>query len=241
MILLFTDFGNADIYAGQLKARLLRDHPKAAIVDLLHDAPSFDAKAGAHLLAALAPQLARGVTLAVVDAGVGSARRPVVLQADDAWYAGPDNGLLSIVAARAKTCRCWEIVWRPQPLSHSFHGRDLFAPIVAMLDAGDWWPEALREISVLNSEFGPDDLAEVIYVDHYGNAVTGLRSGNLPHDAQIMLAGHKLGYARVFSEVAQGTLFWYENSIGLVEIAVNCGHAAKALGIGVGSVISVAG
>jgi S-adenosyl-L-methionine hydrolase (adenosine-forming) len=239
MIFLFTDFGADDLYVGQLKARLLSTNPDARIIDLLHQAPNFDARSGAHLLAALAPQLAGGVTLAVVDAGVGSERRPVAVQADDSWYIGPDNGLLSVLAARARTSCSWEIVWRPQHLSHSFHGRDLFAPIASMLASGQWWPHALREVSRLNVDFGAADLARVIYTDHYGNALTGLRNSSLPQEAVIMIAGHKLRHARVFSEASQGTPFWYENSLGLVEIAVNCGNAAQLLGIGPGSPLKV--
>lgn len=239
MIFLFTDFGASDLYVGQMKARLLTANPDARMVDLLHQAPNFDVRAGAHLLAALAPQLAHGVTLAVVDAGVGSKRRPVAVQADNGWYVGPDNGLLSVLAARAQTSRCWEIIWQPPHLSHSFHGRDLFAPIAAMLESGAWWPHALREVSGLNIDLGAADLAEVIYTDHYGNAMTGLRSGHLPQETEIIVAGHRIGYARVFAEAPQGAPFWYENSIGLVEIAVNRGSAAQLLGVGPGSLVRV--
>src|SRR5262245_49297768 len=114
MIVLFTDFGADDIYVGQLKAALL-EHltPGGIIVDLLHSVPLYQVRAGAHLLAALQNRFAGGtVFVAVVDPGVGTARDPVILQADDKWYVGPDNGLLSVVGARAAKSQAWRIAWQ---------------------------------------------------------------------------------------------------------------------------------
>lgn len=107
MIVLYTDFGLDDPYVGQLKAALLRDARRAVpIIDLLHRAPDFDPRAGAHLLAALQAAFDPGsVFLAVVDPGVGSDRPAVVLEADGKYYVGPDNGLLALVAARAQARR----------------------------------------------------------------------------------------------------------------------------------------
>ena len=235
-ILLFTDFGSGDIYVGQVKAVLQRSAPGVAVIDLLHDAPAFNVRASAHLLAALADRFAHdNVFLAVVDPGVGGERAAVAVQADRCWYVGPDNGLLSVVAARARKCDCRHIVWRPSQLSASFHGRDLFAPVAAALAAHGGLPEGWSERSGgLSVEFGGDDLAEVIYVDHFGNAHTGLRASGIARDAALLFGARRLPYARVFSEVAQGGAFWYENSQGLVEIAVNCGSAAQLLGLKIG-------
>ena len=134
MILLFTDFGSADLYVGQVKAVLEQHAPAVRVIDLLHDAPAYDIHAAAHLLAALADyQPSDCVVMAVVDPGVGSSRQALAMEADGRWYVGPDNGLLSVVAARAKTCRFWRITWTPPRLSKSFHGRGLFAPVTAML------------------------------------------------------------------------------------------------------------
>jgi len=235
-ILLFTDFGSGDIYVGQVKAVLQWFAPGVAVIDLLHDAPAFNVRAGAHLLAAMSGRFAdASVVLAVVDPGVGGARGVVVVQADGCWYVGPDNGLLSVVAARAHKCVCRHVVWRPSSLSASFHGRDLFAPVAARLAAHGGLPEGWSEHSGgLSVEFGADDLNEVIYVDHFGNAHTGLRAGGIACDAALSVGARKLRYARVFSEVAEGEAFWYENSQGLVEIAVNCGSAAQLLGLKIG-------
>ncbi|MHB8666359.1 MAG: SAM hydrolase/SAM-dependent halogenase family protein [Burkholderiales bacterium] len=237
---MFTDFGSGDIYVGQVKAVLERLAPGIAVIDLLHDAPAFNARAGAHLLAALVGRFAPGsVFLTVVDPGVGGARSAVVLQADDRAYVGPDNGLLSVVAARAHKRECRNVAWRPPQLSASFHGRDLFAPVAAALAAQGRLPEAWSErCRGLGVDFGGDDLPEIIYIDHYGNAHTGLRARATVTAASLVVGARPLAYARVFSEVPAGEAFWYENSLGLVEIAVNCGSAAQLLGLKIGDEVA---
>jgi hypothetical protein len=241
MIVLFTDFGADDIYVAQVKAVLVQQAPPGTpIHDLLHSVPNFDARAGAHLLAALQAWFPAGsVFLVVIDPGVGSTRDAIVLEADGKAYVGPDNGLLSVVAARAVKVRSWRIIWRPQAPSASFHGRDLFAPVAAWIAAGNLAKDKLEEMPGLNVQFGPNDLAEVIYVDHYGNALTGLRAGNVLRSARIEAAGGQLTYARVFADAPAGSAFWYENSVGLVEIAMNGGSAAELLGMHVGDPVGV--
>lgn len=239
-IFLFTDFGAADLYAGQVKAVLQQHAPNVAVIDLLHDAPAFDVRAGAHLLAAVSRQLPSGsVTLAVVDPGVGGTRDAVALAADNKWYVGPDNGLLSVLAARAKACACWRITWRPERLSASFHGRDLFAPVAAAIACGQFPAGKAESGTRLGVDFGGNDLGAIIYVDHYGNAFSGLRAQDLPRDARIVVAGRSLGHARVFSAVPAGHVFWYENSLGLVEIAGNSCSASAKLGLQIGQPVAV--
>lgn len=241
MIVLYTDFGIDDPYVGQMKAALLRHgQHDVPIVDLLHRVPDFAARAGAHLLAALARSFDPGtVFLAVVDPGVGSGRSAVVLEADGKCYLGPDNGLLGVVAARAQALRTWRIAWRPNGLSASFHGRDLFAPVAARIAAGNWPAEALEESDGLDHPLPADDLAEVIYIDHYGNAMTGMRAARVPRDAVLAVGATRIAPARVFAEVPPGQAFWYENSVGLVEIAVNRGSAALVLSLAVGSTVAL--
>ena len=241
MIVLFTDFGADDIYLGQLKAALLERLPaSAAIVDLLHNVPRYQIRAGAHLLAALQTRFPAGaVFVAVVDPGVGTSRDAVVLQADEKWYVGPDNGLLSVVGARAAKTRTWRILWRPPALSASFHGRDLFVPVAAWIAAGKLPADKLEETRALSEQLGPEDLPEVIFVDHYGNALTGVRASALARKARIAVREHRLSYAPVFADAAQGEAFWYENSIGLVEIAAYRASAAVKLRIEIGDPVSV--
>lgn len=239
-IFLFTDFGSADIYAGQVRSVLHQYAPNVKVIDLLHEAPAFNVKAAAHLLAALANQLPAGsVTVAVVDPGVGGARAPLMVRADDRWYVGPDNGLISVVAARARSVQIFPITWMPEQLSASFHGRDLFAPVAAHIANSELHAERLQKKPRLDVEFGADDLAEIIYIDHYGNALTGLRAGNVSRHARIVVGGRWIGHARVFSEVPAGEAFWYENSLGLLELAANSASVAGQLGLKTGEPLSL--
>lgn len=241
MIVLFTDFGSSDPYVGQVKAVLHRAAPRAPVVDALNDAPDFGIEPAAHLLAALAPSYPRGsVFVAVIDPGVGGPRDAIVVQAEGRSFVGPDNGLLSVVWQRAKRRRCRRIVWRPDSLSSSFHGRDLFAPVAAALARGrapSGWLAALRAPRVL---LDAADLGKVIFVDHYGNAMTGLRAGSLVPEARLRVGRRTLAHAQTFSKARPGIAFWYANSLGLVEIAANRSSAARKLRLQIGSPIAVA-
>ncbi|OGI51846.1 MAG: hypothetical protein A3B81_01465 [Candidatus Muproteobacteria bacterium RIFCSPHIGHO2_02_FULL_65_16] len=234
MIALFTDFGLVDPYVGQMHAALARAAPGIPVIDLFHAVPDFDIRAGAYLLPAYVNEFPEGtVFVCVVDPGVGGARRPVLVQADGRRYVGPDNGLFHILARRAGAHECREILWRPEKLSASFHGRDLFAPAAARLACGEAPESAPTTLTAPEGEW-PDDLPVVIYIDHYGNAVTGLRAEKIGPDATLKTGRRAVKYARVFDAVAPGKAFWYENANGLVEIAVNQGSAARALGLKLG-------
>ncbi len=190
MIVTFSDFGVTGPYLGQVRVVLARQAPGVPVVDLLADAPAFNPRASAYLLAALVADLpAATVVLGVVDPGVGTERPAVIVRADDRWLVGPGNGLFDVVAKRARARERWSIRWRPERLSRTFQGRDLFAPVAARIAHGEW-PEA--------DPFGwgegeldrlPDDLPEVVYVDPYGNAMTGLRASVLPPGARIEVGG----------------------------------------------------
>jgi S-adenosyl-L-methionine hydrolase (adenosine-forming) len=241
MLVLFTDYGWQDPYVGQMKAVLASEAPGIAVIDLLHAVPDFNAHAGAQLLDALASSFPPGsVLLCVVDPGVGGPRDAMVVQADGRWLVGPDNGLLSITAARAEQLRCWRIQWRPDRLSDTFHGRDLFAPIAAWIAAGRFPEDKLEPVAGLTVQFDAADLPRVIYIDHYGNAWTGIRGG-LMAGAEVEVKGQRLAYRRVFSESAKGQAFWHVNSAGLVEIAANRARAAEQLGLRVGDLVRISG
>ncbi|MBI3778883.1 MAG: SAM-dependent chlorinase/fluorinase [Gammaproteobacteria bacterium] len=262
MIALFTDFGLSDPYVGQLHAVFAREAPGVPVIDLFHSVPDFHVRAGAYLLPAYARDFPAGtVFVGVVDPGVGGVRRPVMLKADGRWYVGPDNGLFEIVKRRADEHECRVIRWRPPQLSDSFHGRDLFAPVAAWLARGEIpdsepvgrFPERRSSESKLargevpDSEPAtltafcdwPDDLPEIVYVDHYGNGITGLRAGKLNSQKALRIGGETVKYARVFSEVSPGAAFWYENANGLAEIAVNRGSAAARFGLKPGDAVGI--
>jgi hypothetical protein len=178
--------------------------------------------------------------LAVVDPGVGGDRPPVVARADDRWLVGPGNGLFEMVLRRAARADWQEIACAPAArarLAPSFHGRDLFAPVAAGLARNRMPAHGATRPAAARRPDWPDDLAEVIYVDGFGNAVTGLRAAGLSADVTLLVADRPLARARTFSDVPAGCAFWYENSSGLAELAVNGGRADQALGLAVGSPI----
>jgi S-adenosylmethionine hydrolase len=238
MIFLFTDFGPRGPYLGQMTAVLQRLAPEVAVIDLLNDAPAFAPRPSAYLLAALLPELQPGdVLLAVVDPGVGTERAAIAIELDGRWVVAPDNGLVELAMRRTRTVREHVIVWRPERLSASFHGRDLFAPVAAALARGD--RSRLAPASLSRMPGWPDDAAEIIYVDAYGNAMTGLRAESVPADAAIELAGRTLTRHRTFGDARPGSAFWYENSLGLVEIAANGTSAADLLGLQPGTPLAI--
>ena len=240
MIALFTDFGLDGPYTGQVKAVLADMAPGIPVVDLFADAPAGDPKASAYLLATYATWFPkRTVFLCVVDPGVGGPRPALFLEADGRWYVGPGNGLFELVQRRARETRCFEIDWRPERLSASFHGRDLFAPFAAMLARGETPPGRSCEDPSRRADW-PDELSEIAYIDHYGNAMTGLRAAALPADARLSVAGRVLERATTFSDRPRGAAFWYENSNGLAEIAVNQGRADRDLGLSIGAPVEIA-
>ena len=190
MIVLFTDFGLQGSYTGQMKAVLHQMVPGMPLIDLFADAPVGNPKASAYLLAAYAGWFAPGsVFLCVVDPGVGSTRPPIIVEAEGRWYVGPGNGLFELVQRRATSTFGWDIDWKPEHLSASFHGRDLFAPVAAMLARGEQPPGRPHQDDAHRRADWPDDLCEIVYIDHYGNAMTGLRAIMLPGNARLAVAG----------------------------------------------------
>ena len=250
MIVTFTDFGVQGPYLGQMRAAIANVSPRVPVIDLMSDVPAFNVRAAAYLLpAVMAPFAAGTVCLGVVDPGVGSSRRPVVLNADDHWFVGPDNGIFEIVARRALRASWWNITWRPDALSTSFHGRDLFAPVAAEIAQGlqiDGAPDLRRCAAIQQGDRPndlfkdlPDDLPAVIYIDGYGNCMTGLRWDTLNADAFLRINDITVVRAGTFSDVEIGTPFFYKNALGLLEIAVNQGRADADVGLSVGSQVSV--
>ena len=252
MIVLFTDFGPGGPYTGQMKAVLAREAPGIQVIDLADDLPACAPAPAAYLLAACAPAFPPGaVFVCVVDPGVGGARAPLALSADGRWYVGPDNGLLAIVARRAgdahragdarhaDDARWFTIAWRPPTLSASFHGRDLFAPVAARIARGEAVPGTPLDGAATVGIDWPEDRAAIVYIDPYGNAMTGLRAARVPEDAAIAVGGRRLARLRTFSDAPPGAAFWYENANGLAEVAVNRGRADRVLGLRVGTPVRV--
>ena len=240
MIVLVTDFGLHGPYTGQMKAVLHQMAPSVPVIDLFADAPVGNPRASAYLLAAYAAWFpANTVFLCVIDPGVGGARPAIIVEADGQRHVGPGNGLFELVQRRAMVTRSWDIDWKPERLSVSFHGRDLFAPVAAKLACGEPPPGRPRKAGADRRTDWPDDLCEIVYVDHFGNAMTGLRAAMLPPNARLAVAGQVLERARTFSDRPSGAAFWYENANGLAEIAVNRGRANSGLDLSVGSPVEI--
>jgi hypothetical protein len=237
---LFTDFGLEGPYTGQVKTVLHQIAPGVPVVDLFADLPAAKPQPAAYLLAAYGGWFPAGtVILAIVDPGVGGERAAVVVETDTRWYVGPDNGLLELVRRRAGRAQTWEISARPEAISASFHGRDLFAPVAGLLARGDPPAGRLRPEGISRRPDWPDDLPEIVYIDRFGNAMTGLRAALIPHRARLAAAGRVLSRRRTFSDVPQGEAFWYENSNGLAEVAVNAGRADTVLGLAIGTPVTI--
>lgn len=240
-LLLFSDFGYEGPYVGLLKAAAVRaGMPAGAVIDLMHDAPRFKPRAGGRLLAAMTPFLPDdAVVAAIVDPGVGGPREAIMLEAAGRRFVGPDNGLLAPLLHLDPAARVLRIDWRPAEISASFHGRDLFVPAAARI---------ATDRSLATLPIAPDDivdagqareLAEIIHIDGFGNAMTGIRAAEIPADRTLAVADMPLARARTFCEVSPGEAFWYENSLGLAEIAVNLGSAAERFHLSPGTPVTL--
>jgi hypothetical protein len=252
LITLTTDFGLADPFVGIMKGVIAGRAPGVTIVDLSHGVPPQDVLAGALVLAHAVPYFPAGtVHVAVVDPGVGGARRALCVETSAALLVGPDNGLLSLAAPAGSVRR---IVYLTEerfflaPRSHTFHGRDVFAPVAAALAAGTD-PGALGPVvSDLQRLRVPEPAIEagrirgqVIYVDHFGNLVTNLPAGVLPSGRSVVRLGSARlpGVSASYDAVPIGEPVAVVNSWGLLEVAVRDGSAKVALGAGVGDEVIV--
>ncbi len=261
LIALFTDFGTRDAYVAQMKGVILTISPHARLVDLNHEAGQFDVRGAAYLLAASAVFFpAQSIFVAVVDPGVGSERRPVMLQTEsDKWFVGPDNGLFTQVIEREGWRRA-AILDRPAfyrashaLISATFHGRDIFAPIAAHLAAGidpEQLGSATDELLLLPQtpprQVGQALIGEVRHIDHFGNVVTNLTPAWLdtwPSQAQVFCVHRTRTYpVRLVNTYAEGEpdcLLGLLNSDRLFEFALARGSAAALLDAAVGDAIEL--
>jgi S-adenosylmethionine hydrolase len=239
MIVLFTDFGLEGPYTGQVQAVLQQQAPGMPVINLFADLAPFDVQAAASLLPAYTAGFPPAtVFLCVVDPGVGSARPGVVVQADDRWFVGPNEGLFAMLARQSSKLECWELA-APDGVSASFHGRDVFAPVAARLARGGDVPGDSVAVSCLAQPDWPDELFRVVYIDRFGNAMTGVRASTVADGVMLEVNGQPVQEARTFSDVSPGEAFWYANANGLVEFAVNRGRADEVLGLKTGTAFKI--
>jgi hypothetical protein len=241
VIVLFTDYGVIGPYMGQLERVLRTQAPGIDVITLFADAPCQEPQAAAYLLGAYWNEFPAGtVFLAVVDPGVGTDRAGAAVRVDGRWFVGPENGLFSIVVRRAEDeARWWRLTWQPDRLSATFHGRDWFAPVAARLARGVPPPGVEEPLASIERPEWPDDFAEIIYIDGFGNAMSGVRASSVPEGAVVSVAGRTVDRARTFAHVPAGQPLWYENANGLVEIAVNRGRADRLPGVAIGTKIRI--
>lgn len=254
-VTLLTDFGARDGYVGAMKGVIVSCCPAAAIHDLTHEIPAGDIREGAFVLAAAAVHFPPGtIHVAVVDPGVGTDRRPLVVMAGGSYFVGPDNGLLSLAVAAVREASpehpetVIRVLDRPaafaREVSATFHGRDVFAPVAGSLAAGaDVADLGTVAGSMLTIELprpvrvpGGDVtvLGEVLRVDRYGNLITNIMPSDYGRDA--LVSSVEIGAARVgsiratYGDAASGELTALVGSDGRLEIAVRDGSAAERLG-----------
>lgn len=259
VITLLTDYGLKDSYVAEMKGAILRIAPDATLVDISHDVGNYSIDEGAFHIARSVPYFPEGtVHVGVVDPGVGSSRRGIIIKAGGAWLVGPDNGLLAPAGERLGVERVFEITKRdllPEKISDVFDGRDTFGPTGALLSMGVSPEKMGVEIhEYINLESyspvvsGNEVEATVIHVDGFGNLVTnvthevlerlGARDGAFLR-ATISGAEHELPYVRRFSAVSEGELLMLVAGGGYLEFAVNQGNAQKLLSIGKGEKVTI--
>ena len=260
IITLTTDFGIDDAYVAAMKGVILDINPGATIVDISHSVAPQDIHQGAFVFSTAYSYFPQDtVHLVVVDPGVGGPRRAIILETDNAIFVAPDNGVLSYViqaSTRKRTSRptlmklppelqafeitnpkCWH-----HPVSSTFHGRDIFAPVAAHISLGKPLNELGQAVTSINVFPLPRPLPDakgnligyILHVDHFGNLITDITSQDLPSGKfRIEVAGHKIGSLSQSYEQAQELLAIIGSS-GHLEIALKSGSAARLLGSKVG-------
>ncbi len=243
LITLLTDFGHGK-YVASMKGVILSINPEAKIVDIDHEVSHQNVTEGSFVLASAVNYFPPAIHVAVVDPGVGSSRRPLVVECERGVLVGPDNGLLFPASQVLNRRRAFEITEEEYCLprvSSTFHGRDIFAPVAGHLSLGVSADSVGAQVTdIVELSFGEFQVSdeevrgEVLYVDRFGNLVTNVPAESFPswisvgRVVEMDLGGHhELQVQRSYSAVKSGQPFVTTSSDGFLEIAVNRGSAAK--------------
>jgi S-adenosylmethionine hydrolase len=250
-----TDFGTADWFVGTMKGVIRNIHPRAAIVDITQGIPAGDIRAGAFALAAsynFFPR--RTIHVAIVDPGVGGPRRAIAVRTTNYSFVGPDNGVLSFALAKERIQAIHQLTNKTffrKPVSQTFHGRDIFAPVAAYLSKGlslhRLGPELKSFVRLPWPEpqwSGNAVRGEIIYIDHFGNAITNISRTHLAEftraGCQVFIRRKRSGQLATFYQaVRPGKAVAVVGSSDLLEIAVNGGSAARRFQLGLGDAVTV--
>lgn len=242
---LLTDFGRQDPYVGLMHGMLLRAHARAVVVDLCHGVPPQDLAVGALFWRSALGRFPIGtVHTAVVDPGVGTARRILAAVAGDCYWLAPDNGLLPWALANVELQELRQVDLgrlAMVPQSRTFHGRDLFAPLAGMLAGGRYGFQALGPRCV-DPVLAADPYAGrhvVVHQDHFGNLLTNVPAAAVAGCRRVRLGDLGIDVVGSYAEVPVGAVLALVDSYDLLEIAVNQGSAAQVLGVGRGAVVTV--
>jgi S-adenosylmethionine hydrolase len=257
IITLTTDFGLKDSYAAEMKAAILSICPNAIIVDITHEIEKFNIRMGAYVLASAVPYFPKGsVHVAVVDPGVGTRRRPILVQTRQGFFVGPDNGILVLAAEKQGIMRVHEVVnprfMLPQ-VSNTFHGRDIFAPAAAHLLDGvkpaEFGPEIREASKPKFAKVTPRDgaiVGEVLHVDGFGNIVTNISEKEVAQShvkaaVSVDLPGCKLklNFCKAYGDTKPHEPLALIGSHGFLEIALNQGNAAEKFKTQIGDKVTV--
>ncbi len=253
IITLTTDFGLEDGYVGTMQGVILSIAPEAKLVDLSHQVPPQNVRAGGFVLYQASPFFPSDtIHVAVVDPGVGSERRALAVRTSQGIFVVPDNGVLSYILASADVHEAVSLTNPTYQLPHvsaTFHGRDVFAPTAAHLANGvslaELGPRAINlvRLRLPEPEFAPGGnlIAHVLHVDHFGNLILDVTAGDLAEEMTFELAGRRIkGLSRTFADVVPGDLVAYVGSTrDHVEIAFRDGNAAQETGVGVGDEVLI--
>jgi len=252
IITLLTDFGTGSLYVAAMKGVMLSICPSASIIDISHTVQPYSIDEAAFILKQTYASFPRGtVHVVVVDPGVGSDRKPLIVQAGGHIFVAPDNGVLSPIFNTYRDCTVSAAdnkdFWLDY-VSATFHGRDIFAPIAAHLAWGRRAAEMGSPVSefVVTKDKKPAArentiTGNILYIDHFGNAVTNIPDTMIPSNRVSIHAGDCVidGLALTFSSVQELEPLAYIGSSGLLEIGINTGSAAKILGLRTGMPVSV--
>ncbi len=253
IITLTTDFGASAPYAASLKGVILSVNPTARLVDLSHEIPPQDVRHAAFFLAAAIPCFpSEALHVVVVDPGVGSDRAVLYIEAAGHRVLAPDNGCWTLLpgAGKARVIRLVEPRYWRQPVSATFHGRDIFAPVAGHLSCGldpaqlgppvgDW----VRLTIPAPRPIAQGVAGEVVFIDNFGNVITSIPTAGLRAPDRVTLGDRPLPaefrWVRTYSEASPGSLVVLTSSTGLLEIAVTQGNAAQRLGARVGMPVTI--
>jgi len=247
-IALLTDFGTRDPYVPAVKGVILARHPSAHIIDISHEIPRHDVESAAYHLWCVAPWFPKGtIFVCVVDPGVGTSRRILVLKLSGRTFIAPDNGILNYLTSRRERGRTYALRYRESgSVSRTFHGRDLFAPAAARLAMG----RAVSSVATLVSPLAPRRLimdiparpkgpvrGKILHIDHFGNIITSLRPQPLTlHRSTVAIGGRYVRrHAETYSAAPPGKPFLIVGSSGLLEISIRNGNAARSLRVRTGA------